>query len=116
MRGRTLLITAAVAACTTVGLVAVTGHADRKGTQNRSIIGPDVIAWTIAGENSFDFDYYGSSDGIGGYAMATQSCNWGDAEANWYGGTDEPPTIMQHIFRLKEVRVEQCGCQPCMKQ
>ena len=115
MRGRTLFITAAIATCTTVGLVAVSGHADRKGTQNRGVIGPDVIAWTIGGENSFDFNYYGSSNGIGGYSMATQSCNWGDAEANWYGGTDESPIIMQNMFRLKDGRFEQIGLQSFMK-
>ena len=116
MRGRTLTITAAIAATATISILAVNGHADRrKQSQNRVVIGPDVIAWTIGGENSFDFDYYGSSGGIGGYAMATQSCNWGDEVLNWYGGTDQSPIISQNMFRLKDGRFEQIGLQAFMK-
>jgi hypothetical protein len=115
MRGRTLFITASVAASTTVGLIAMNGHADRKGSTRLGVIGPDVVAWTIGGQNSADIDYYGSSDGIGGYAIATQSCNWGDAVLDWYGGTNESPIIMQNMFRLKDGRFEQIGLQAFMK-
>ncbi len=116
MRGRTLLITTAVATTTTVGLLALSGHADRK-VENRSLvnIGPDVVAWTIGGQNSADIDYYGSFEGIGGYAIATQSCNWGDEVLDWYGGTNQSPIIMQNMFRLKDGRFEQIGLQAFMK-
>jgi hypothetical protein len=109
MRGRTLIITAAMAATGTIGLIAVSGHAKRN--TSREIIGPDVVAWTIAGENSFDMDYYGESGGIAGFAFATQSCNWGDAEADWYGGTNDSPIISQNVFRLKDGRFEHIGMQ-----
>ena len=47
--------------------------------------------------------------------MATQSCNWGDEAANWYGGTDQSPIIMQNAYRLKDGRFEQIGLQSFMK-
>jgi hypothetical protein len=115
MRGRTLLITAAVAASSTIGLIVVNGHASRKGSTTRNLIGPDVVAWTIGGQNNADIDYYGSSNGIGGYAIATQSCNWGDEVLDWYGGTNQSPIIMSNMFRLKDGRFEQIGLQAFMK-
>ena len=115
MRGRTLLITAAVAVSTTIGFIVVSGHASRKDSTPRNLIGPDVVAWTIGGQNYADIDYYGSSDGIGGYAIATQSCNWGDEVLDWYGGTNQSPIIMSNMFRLKDGRFEQIGLQAFMK-
>ena len=115
MRGRMIIITAAIAATATVSLLAMNGHADRRRGINRGMIGPDVIAWTIGGENGFDFEYYGSSEGIGGYSMATQSCNWGDEVLDWYGGTNQSPIIMQNMYRLKDGRFEQIGMQAFMK-
>jgi len=114
MRGRTLILTALVCATTTVGFFGLTSHAFRSST-DRSAIGPDVVAFTIAGNNSFDMDYYGTSNGIGGYSIATQSCNYGDEEADWWGGTNDSPIIMQNIFRLKNDRFEQIGMQAFMK-
>ena len=104
-----------IAASAAVSILAVNGHADRRLGNTRSLVGPDVIAWTIGGENSFDVDYIGSSDGIGGYSMATQSCNWGDEVLNWYGGTNQSPIIMQNLYRLKDGRFEQIGLQAFMK-
>ena len=98
MRGRTLILTALVCATTTVGFFGLTSHAFRSST-DRGAIGPDVVAFTIAGNNSFDMDYYGTSNGIGGYSIATQSCNYGDEEADWWGGTNDSPIIMQKIGR-----------------
>jgi hypothetical protein len=116
MRGTTLLITAATVATATIGLIAMNSDAGRKKSNQRvNVIGPDVVAWTIGGQNSADIDYYGSSEGIGGYAIATQSCNWGDDVLDWYGGTNQSPIIMQNMFRMKDGRFEQIGLQAFMK-
>ena len=117
MRGRTIIMTAAIAATTAVAMLAVDGHADRRlpNAGDRGVIGPDVVAWAIGGQNSEDIDYVGSSEGMSGYSMATVSCNWGDAELNWYGGTNNSPIIMQNMFRLKDGKFEQVGIQSFMK-
>ncbi|MGY8753168.1 MAG: hypothetical protein ACKVIO_04655 [Phycisphaerales bacterium] len=117
MRGRTLLLTAAIATIASVTILAVNGHADRRkqAKNNFGIIGPDVVAWAIGGQNSEDIDYDGSSGGMGGYSMATVSCNWGDYGLNWYGGTNNSPIIMQNMFRLKDGKFEQIGMQSFMK-
>jgi hypothetical protein len=116
MRGSTLLITVATVAIATISIIAVNSDAGRKKTNQRlSQIGPDVVAWAIGGQNSQDIDYGGSSDGIGGYSMATVSCNWGDTGLNWYGGTNNSPIIMQNMFRLKDGKFEQIGMQSFMK-
>ena len=115
MRGRTLLVLAVGTFLATTSLIVVRGMAGPRvpsrgmAEAERVAIGPDVVAWTIAGQNGFDMDYYGNSGGVGGYAIATQSCNYGDMEANWYGGTDQSPLISQNIFRLKDGRFEQIG-------
>ncbi len=114
MRGRTLILPALIGATTTVGIVAMNSHALRSES-DRGTIGPDVVAWTIGGQNSADIDYYGSSSGMGGYAIATQSCNWGDEVLDWYGGTNQSPIIMQNMFRIKDGRFEQIGLQAFMK-
>lgn len=115
MQKTTVLLTTAIVATATVGMFSLTGHADRKRAHRIGQIGPDVVAWTIAGENGFDMEYYGSSGGIGGYSIATQSCNFGDMEADWYGGTNLVPTIAANAFRLKDGVFEQIGMQSFMK-
>lgn len=116
MRGRTLLITTAIAAITATGLFVLDTQADRRNTPARLQIGPDVVAWCIGGQGGFDVEYYGSSGGVGGYSMATVSCNYGDEVANWYGGTDQAPVIMQNAFRIDGDGVfEQIGMQAFMK-
>ena len=82
MRGTTLFAVTMATALITTGFVVVSSTAGprvetRKATE-RAVIGPDVVAWSIAGQNSFDMEYYGSSGGIGGYAIATVSCNYGE--------------------------------------
>ena len=67
--------------------------------------GPDVVAFYVAN----DIAYYGTVDGIGGYAISTTSCNYGDEEAAWYGGTNNTPLIGQNAYRLKDGRFEQIG-------
>ena len=54
MRGRTLILTALVCAATTVGFFGLTSHAFR-GSADRGAIGPDVVAFTIAGKCCFSF-------------------------------------------------------------
>ena len=114
MRGRTLIFTLLFGAITTVGFFALNSHALRSAN-DRGAIGPDVVAWAIGGQNNEDIDYAGSSAGLGGYSMATVSCNWGDETLNWYGGTNNSPIIMQNMFRLKDGRFEQIGMQSFMK-
>ena len=58
-------------------------------TASAGQIGPDVVAFYVAES----INYQGSVDGIGGYAFGTTSCNYGDIEAAWYGGTNETPLI-----------------------
>ena len=53
--------------------------------------------------------YWGSSGGVGGFSIATVSCNYGDQDLDWWGGTNETPLISQNIFRLKDGRFEQIG-------
>ena len=74
-------------------------------TASAGQIGPDVVAFYVAES----INYQGSVDGIGGYAFGTTSCNYGDIEAAWYGGTNETPLIGQNAYRLKNGRFEQIG-------
>lgn len=70
-----------------------------------SAVGPDIVCFYAAN----DISYLGSSGGIGGYAISTTSCNYGDQEADWYGGTNNTPLIGQNAYRLKDGRFEQLG-------
>ena len=107
-RGHICLV-AAVTGIVALGIA----HGGLPGTSiadaDRGLIGPDVVAFTIAQSGGFDMEYYGSSGGIGGYAIATQSCNYGDMVSNWYSNTDDTPLIAQNAFRLKDGRFEQIG-------
>lgn len=115
MRGKTISIYSLISIVGSIGLLSMTGHANRNDDVARGQIGADVVAWTIGGENGYDFIYRGSSDGIGGYSMATQSCNWGDEVLNWYGGTNNTPIIMQNMYRIKNGVMQQIGLQSFMK-
>lgn len=68
-------------------------------------IGPDVVAFYVA--NSIN--ELGSIGGIGGYAIGTTSCNYGDEVANWYSGTNQTPLIGQNAYRYHQGRFEQIG-------
>jgi len=73
-------------------------------------IGPDVITGTVANTyGSYDMHYYGQSGGIGGFSFATQSCNIGDQDAMWFGGTSDVPTIIMNAYRFKDGVFEQIG-------
>ncbi|MBI70053.1 MAG: hypothetical protein CMJ38_08715 [Phycisphaerae bacterium] len=116
MQKTTVLLTTAIVATTTIGMFSLTGHADRKNSVQRlGQIGPDIVPWTIAGENSFDMDYAGTSDGIGGYAIATQSCNFGDVVADWISNSNRVPVMHSNAYRLKDGIFEQIGMQAFSK-
>ncbi len=68
-------------------------------------IGPDVVAFYVG--NSINA--LGSIDGVGGYAIGTTSCNYGDEVANWYSGTNQTPLIGQNAYRYYQGRFEQIG-------
>lgn len=91
MNTRRIRITALAAAALTTGMALATG--------------PDIVAWYVAN----DVVYHGTSGGIGGYAISTTSCNFGDEVAAWYGGTNQTPLIGQNAYRMKDGRFEQIG-------
>jgi hypothetical protein len=74
---------------------------------------PDVIVYDIGvnGGNTNDIAYYGQNGGIAAYSIATQSCNKGTAQLDWYdaGGDTRHPVIGQNMFRFKDDRFEQIG-------
>ncbi|MCH2133399.1 MAG: hypothetical protein MK116_06590 [Phycisphaerales bacterium] len=61
------------------------------------------------GGGGHDMDYYGESDGVGGWAVGTTSCNRGNIVAPWFGGTDNTPVIAQNCYRYADGRFEQIG-------
>jgi hypothetical protein len=84
---------------------AVAAVAIASGLTAAGTTGPDIVCFYTAN----DISYLGSTGGIGGYAMSTTSCNYGDQEAAWYGGTNETPLIGQNAYRFKDGRFEQLG-------
>ena len=115
MRQSTLIFTTLLVAVATVGMFSLSGHADRSKSIQRGQIGPDVVAWTIAGENGFDFVYAGESGGVHGYSIATQSCNFGDEELNWIANSNQVPMMCSNMYRLKDGVFEQVGMQSFSK-
>ena len=86
------------------------------GTKNQTrgddepLRGPDVVGWFVGGSgNGLDMNLYGQENGVLGFAFGTTSCNFGDAEAEWYGGTNRVPVIAQTAYRLKDGIFEQIG-------
>jgi hypothetical protein len=74
---------------------------------------PDVIVYDVGfdGTNGNDIAYYGQNAGIAAYSIATQSCNKGTAQLNWFtsGGSTLHPVIGQNMFRYKDGRFEHIG-------
>ena len=74
---------------------------------------PDVIVWDIGvdGPDANDIHYWGQANGIAAYSIATQSCNEGNAQLDWFdaGGDTRHPVISQNLFRLKDGRFEHVG-------
>ena len=76
----------------------------------RGLLGPDVTTGTVADTfGGFDMEYYGTNDGISGFAIATQACNIGDQEAAWLGGTNEVPVIAQNCYHYEDGVFRQVG-------
>jgi hypothetical protein len=74
---------------------------------------PDVIVYDVGvdGGNTNDVHYWGQSAGIAAYSIATQSCNAGNAQVDWFtsNGSTLHPVIAQNMFRLKDGRFEHLG-------
>ena len=65
---------------------------------------PDIIVAQITGGN-----YWGTVGGISAYSFATDSCNVGTCQANWFRDTPDHPVIGQNLFRLRNGRFQQLG-------
>jgi hypothetical protein len=76
---------------------------------------PDVIVYDVGvnGADTNDIHYWGTNNPgtIAVYNFATQSCNAGTAELDWFdgGGDTRHPVISQNMFRLKDGRFEHIG-------
>ncbi|MCH2135950.1 MAG: hypothetical protein MK101_05140 [Phycisphaerales bacterium] len=75
--------------------------------------GYDVTA-VFVGENGgggggSDIEFFGTWEGINGFAIGTTSCNRGNVVAPWYGGTNNTPVISQSCYRIADGRFEQIG-------
>lgn len=71
--------------------------------------------WTVfVGEEGYggggtDIEYYGTSDGLQGWAVGTTACNSGNIVAPWFGGTINVPVIGQQFYRYSDGRFEMIG-------
>lgn len=85
-------------------------HAQGEDTRSSLFAGPDVITGTLADDNgTFDMEYYGTSGGVAGYAIATQACNIGSQESEWIGGTNQTPVIVQNCYQYRDGVFRQVG-------
>ena len=103
---RALLVTAGTCA------FLLTFGSSQAGENYCTIEGPDIMTHKVADSfGSFDFDYYGQQDGIGGFAMATTSGNPGDMVCQWAQSGDgtKSPVIAQNIYRICDGRFEHIG-------
>lgn len=72
------------------------------------------VTTVFVGEDGYggggtDIEYYGTSSGLQGWAVATTACNLGNIVAPWYGGTTDVPVIAQQFYRYKAGRFEMIG-------
>lgn len=67
-------------------------------------LGPDV--WVA---ELIDIAYYATVGNTAAYAVGTDACNKGDADAMWVSSTNRHPVIAQNLYRLKDGRFEQVG-------
>ncbi len=74
---------------------------------------PDVTVYDVGvdGSDTNNIHYWGQSGGIAAYSIATQSCNSGSEQVDWFtsGGSTLHPVISQNMFRLKNGRFEHIG-------
>ena len=103
MNVRSTLATAATTLGLAVTAIAVGGEGDFYD-----------VTTVFAGENGYggggtDVEYYGTSGGIEGWAIATTACNLGNIVAPWYGGSNDVPVIAQNVYRYNNGRFEQIG-------
>lgn len=66
--------------------------------------GPDVIVGDLPAVR-----YWGASEGITAYSVATTSCNIGDQQLLWIEVGTQHPVIAQNLYRIKDGRLEQIG-------
>ncbi|MFH0981011.1 MAG: hypothetical protein V2A79_05680 [Planctomycetota bacterium] len=67
-------------------------------------IGPDLILADISG-----LKRWGRVGDITAYSIGTILCNQGDEPVKWVLNTNEHPIIAQHMYRLKDGRLEHIG-------
>jgi len=72
--------------------------------QRERSMGPDLIVADLAVVKRWD-----RTDSITAYSVETTVCNFGDEAAAWVLNTNEHPVVAQHIYRLKDGRLEQIG-------
>jgi hypothetical protein len=97
-----ILLVVTIGAC--VSGIGPFGEATRASESCPSAAGPDIIVGDI-----WDVRQWGTVDGVTGYSIATDSCNVGDDVIQFQRLTSEHPLIAQHIYRLKDGRIEQIG-------
>ncbi len=56
---------------------------------------------------------WGSIGGVRGYSISTHTCNIGDTNLNWQGGTNLHPILGMHLYRLYNGAIEQIGISWC---
>lgn len=76
------------------------------GIANAGGPGPDVIVGDLPSVR-----YYGESNGMRAYSVATTSCNIGDEVLEWFDNSNRHPVIGQTIYRVLPdgSRIEQLG-------
>ncbi|MEM7166522.1 MAG: hypothetical protein AAF581_13735 [Planctomycetota bacterium] len=80
------------------------------GVQPANGQGPDVIVGDLTGPGNYGTPSSGPNAGVYyAYSAGTTSCNIGDTTLIWIAGTNEHPVIAQHLYRLKDGRLEQIG-------
>jgi hypothetical protein len=68
------------------------------------------LGLTSSSTPSDNFNYYGTSDGIRAFSMASTSCNVGSLPAEWVSGSSgNHPVIAQNVYRYLDGRFEQIG-------
>ena len=89
------------AACALIAIGPLAAQTDNVCDPGES---PDIIVAQISGGN-----YWGTVGGISAYSFATDSCNVGTCQANWFRDTPDHPVIGQNLFRLRDGRFQQLG-------